>query len=672
MGQRHQIFVLARVRSKGEATGHRRCVAAYHHQWCYGRIALQCLSRFLRLASQPENFAMIRRDIANVQGDWGEVPAEDIRGIYVPCPFIAYLLQLAWNVNLDDVPVYVAGVSFSNAVLDARMQSSGGDNNDGITVIDVTGPNVSYCFNNICGPPLTAERYVRKYYRPIVNLAVINDDELQDNKHLRDQVIAERSVVRAISALEGVPLMSIDALVEAWPWDYTRTRDDMITAGTHTPDNLSSEEPQPEMSTTSVPPLPVQPAIHSLADISLHQAVIHAVNAGDIDRIQDTLSVSGQSEIVLRILCDMSPLPPVGVELLGLVIGLEQPADTLNLSDIDLSSSAILGLTNASSSTLNKLDLTGNQRVTVHDLVDILRTAPSMRQLVIFDCPLISDEDVYGLLASSPKSVYALDYIGHSAFFKRARDRTRSCPYVPAFTCIVQEGRRPPLITALPYFTPSRLLRSLYTLLKPVAVMNEAEATVKLLEKSGQKPDITLLGMVVTGYEMFSSTAILHAAFTTWYADAASVTDAIRVAQGQEPDPSGLRANTQRITLIPQMSTSFDGWLLLIQLSSFGTGSHFAFARKRQNGLSASAPAVEDSESAHDAAPDLELFSFVEFIEALKEEGRPAPPAADVAALANIIETAYPGHDGDKRFETAGAAKFLADVTLGSRRMLYR
>ncbi|KZV67487.1 hypothetical protein PENSPDRAFT_688104 [Peniophora sp. CONT] len=670
MGQRHQIFVIACVRRKGETTGQRRCVAAYHHQWCYGLTALYCLSRFLRLASQPENSLMIRRDIASVQGNWGEVPqvATEVKirkECYVPCPFIAYLMQLAWNVNLDDVPVYVAGTTFTNSVLDARMQSSGAANNDGITIVDVTDPaNASYCFNKICGPPLTAEDYVRKYYPRIADSVPLDDDQSEDA-----DVATEHAVVQTIAALEPFPLMSIDSLVEAWPQDYTRARDTMVAAGTYVSVTVSPDESLPATPAVSIPPLSAQPAVHSLTDISLRQAVLHAVNEGNHEPIQDSLSTPGQREVILSTLCDISPLPPAGSKLLDLAIGREQLPDVLDLSGINLSLSAILGRIGTMSGMLYKLDLSGNDRVTVHDLSNVISAAPRMRELIIFDCPLIADEDMYGLLASSPESIYALEFIGHSAFFRRARDKDPACPYVPAFTCVVYESMRQPLTISLPYFTPSRLLRSIYTLLKSMADTKTASLAMLLQHETGQTIDPTLAGLSFSGSQMFTSTAVLHAAFTTWYAESASITDAIRVAQlKREPDPSGLRADTQRITLIPQMSTSFDGWLLLMEPTR-AVGGRFAIARKRRNGASADQPPAATPDPGlieMSAASDFEVFSLDEFVVALKAEGRPAPPAEDVAALARVIEIAYPAEQGDCRLDPAGVAKFLNEVALRS------
>ncbi|VDB96757.1 unnamed protein product [Peniophora sp. CBMAI 1063] len=658
MGQRHQIYVIARVRCEDETTGHRRCVAAYHHQWCYGRTALHLLSRFLRLISQPDNVQSIRREIANVQGNWGEEPAEVAVGRedYVPCPFIAFLLHLAWNVNLDDVPVYVAGTTFSNAVQDVRMDTSDGHNDDGITIIDVTDPSKpSYCFNQIGGPPLTAEQYVRQYYPQTIDLASVNDAQVQDNDTLTKAVATEHMVLQAISPLQDVPLMSIDSLVEAWPEDYYRARRKMLAAGTYVSgDPGSPDNPIPAVFTSYISSRRSPPAIPSLADISLRQAILYAVNEGDVESIQDSTSQPGQREIIFSTLRDISPLPQAGAELLAFAIGRDHPVDVLNLSGIDLTSSAVIGLVRAAGSALIKLDLTGNSRVTISDVVDILRVAPSIRQLIIFGCPLVSDEEIYGLLATSPKAIYTLEFIGHDAFFRRPYDGNPRCPYAPSFTCILGDSwMRKSITTSLPYFTPSRLLRCMYTLLKPFAAAYSAYTKIMLppsdINSDPSLPDIAL----TTGHLLKSSTAVLHAAFAAWDTEAASVSDAVRLAQVQGPDPSGLRANTQRITLIPQTPASPEGWLLLLQPENTQTRPRFGIARKRVN-----QPPI-DSEPATKGAHGIEVFTLTEFVKALVDEGRPAPPPEDVAALAGVIDATFPEEHGDRRFDSASAAAFL-------------
>lgn len=529
------------------------------------------------------------------------------------------------------------------------------DNNDGITIVDLTDQaNPSYCFNIIGGPPLTAEFYVREYYPQTVDLTAVSHGQAQSDD---GTIKTERMVLQSISALEGVPLMSVDSLVEAWPEEYTDARQAMIDAGTYVPNAESPDESLPYPTTASVPSLHAQPAVQSLADISLRLAVLRAVSEGDVQLIQDALSVPvpGQSKVIFDALCEISPLPQEGAELLELVIGRNQPSDALDLSGTELSPSAVLGLVKARGSTLRKLDLSGNNRITAHDIASILSATPEMQQLTMFDCALISDEDIYGLLAFSPKSVYNLELIGHSAFFRRAQDTEPSCPYVPAFTCIVMHDSYAPYVASIPYFTPGRLLRSLYTLLKPAAAASAASAELALLDAKGQAEDRTLGALVYGIQSLFTSTAPLYAALTTWYEGTVSVTEAIRMAKEQVPDPSGLRANTQRITLIPQKSVSWDGWLLLIETQSYMTPGRFTFARRRQNAASTE---LKENEAGN-AALDLEMLSFGEFVKALQEEGRPAPLVEDVAALADVMGTAFPRKGGDNWFDSADVVKTL-------------
>ena len=75
MGQRHQAFVIARVRphSADSSTGtppKYHCIAALHHQWCYGRLALQAAYRFITKAMQMNNAQIIRAEIASIQGKY--------------------------------------------------------------------------------------------------------------------------------------------------------------------------------------------------------------------------------------------------------------------------------------------------------------------------------------------------------------------------------------------------------------------------------------------------------------------------------------------------------------------------------------------------------------------------------------------------------------------------
>jgi hypothetical protein len=132
MGQRHQAFVIARVRphSADSSTPPKyRCIAAFHHQWCYGRLPLNATYRFITQVKNNNNAEIIRGEIAAIQGKYGgrllqnsgpELPR-------IPCPYTAFLLATNWAVDLEDPDLpYASGVSFDNATLHADMGSRDG------------------------------------------------------------------------------------------------------------------------------------------------------------------------------------------------------------------------------------------------------------------------------------------------------------------------------------------------------------------------------------------------------------------------------------------------------------------------------------------------------------------------------------------------------------------
>lgn len=122
MGQRHQVFLIARVRPK-HAKPTYRCVAAFHHQWCFGTIPLRAMYRFLRLVTQPENAAIVRTELREIDGKYGHARRDDSPMPPAPCPYSVSLLATAWTTNLDPKigSTQYDGVTLRHAVLDAKM-----------------------------------------------------------------------------------------------------------------------------------------------------------------------------------------------------------------------------------------------------------------------------------------------------------------------------------------------------------------------------------------------------------------------------------------------------------------------------------------------------------------------------------------------------------------------
>lgn len=124
MGQRHQLFIIARLRPHGapDSPPMYRCVAAHHHQWNYGRRALRAVRRVLTLVKQKENADIIHAEINNLHGKYGRW-REKPKMPSVPAPFIAFLLGIACTCDLRRSDPEVDGYDFFSGVLTANMGS---------------------------------------------------------------------------------------------------------------------------------------------------------------------------------------------------------------------------------------------------------------------------------------------------------------------------------------------------------------------------------------------------------------------------------------------------------------------------------------------------------------------------------------------------------------------
>lgn len=133
MGQRHQVFLIARVRPKHGDPAY-RCIAAFHHQWCYGSLPLRAMNRFLQLVTQPENAAILSAELREMDGKYGRTPEDGSPMPAVPCPYGVSLLATAWTTDLPDTTSMANsvttlppgssrfdGVTLRHGLLDAKM-----------------------------------------------------------------------------------------------------------------------------------------------------------------------------------------------------------------------------------------------------------------------------------------------------------------------------------------------------------------------------------------------------------------------------------------------------------------------------------------------------------------------------------------------------------------------
>ncbi|KAJ7484709.1 hypothetical protein FB451DRAFT_1233259 [Mycena latifolia] len=346
MGQRHQVFIVARVAAHNTTTPRYRCVGAYHHQWFV--LPLMATRRFLTLIKQKDNAEIIEEEIRAIQGKYGlgrEKPSLPT----APCPYALFLLASAWCVDLEDH--YASGVSFEQGMLDAKMGSTQGDNNDGITVIDITEPtNPSYCFVSIWGleasggvkrrVPLSAEEYVRAYYP-------VPSEKQKEKKGVKE---TEEDVQNKIDSLRDQRIMTLDVLAETWPKEYKvwfGGKADAITS---------------------------------------------------ILRRQNPFPDSGLSLLVKVLQHDAG-----------------SDKSTLDLSDFPLSDHQIISLLTLSEmKDIEVLKLSHNPNITVDGLRQVFSIASKLRRLVLLDTP-ISDEQICELLTNDSNLFRNLEELVHPA-----------------------------------------------------------------------------------------------------------------------------------------------------------------------------------------------------------------------------------------------------------------
>ena len=128
MGQRHQLFVIANI------NGRYRALAVVHHQCLYGIYVLEKGLHIVKLfeANQPG----LRRELRKAeQLDWSrDIYDENGDAREVVFPLVSTILQVGTSLNEKN--------SYASNVIHLEINTAynGGDNNDGISVFDITDP----------------------------------------------------------------------------------------------------------------------------------------------------------------------------------------------------------------------------------------------------------------------------------------------------------------------------------------------------------------------------------------------------------------------------------------------------------------------------------------------------------------------------------------------------
>ncbi|KAI0043324.1 hypothetical protein FA95DRAFT_1563448 [Auriscalpium vulgare] len=657
---RHQAFVVARVRPHGDATlpPKYRCIAAFHHQWCYGSLPLRAALRFLALLAEKDNAQLVAAEVAalhGLYGRWGEAPEM----VKVPAPIVAFLLATSWSLELESKESpYASGVSFDNGVLDAEMGTYDGDNDDGITVIDVTDPlRPAYCFNDVGGLPLSAVEYVGRYYKlpddatsenpsdgnkpsPDDKQAIsegkpssMDEEAKADERAVSDEEENNADDTKA-SSDEQKPSSAVrdegdsdsdndsehsedDAIDDGagaknrWPPDLpslvTALKDvDMVTIEMLHEAWPTEYEEALQLAHADAPPAPANAdptaaPLPSMASMALTKALAHSLETGDTDALEDWMWQPEMLAAARAQLRQMAPFPDTGIALLNSILAKDTAEHgVLDLSGFALSSDQIAQV--VAERVVDEVDLSNNPVVDVAAVKHVLTASPRLRRLVLLGCPAISEDAIVSMLNAEPTLFYHIGALLHPALLSWKRDLRRKPPYTSALTFVFHDEQRVHAY-ARPYYTPAGLVHALTTLFSALCA------------------DDPFLP-----YAVAQSALVPHSLLAA------------------APPRAGQSWRGRSTALLPRFSLRVlngEGWAFFFKMSRMGFGDNaYGFARFFAD-AQAGAPVSDVGEAAlkdpATHAPIGEVLGLRAFLERLVAEGRPAAAEEDVEVLEGHI-----------------------------------
>lgn len=507
----------------------------------------------------------------------------------------------------------VSLVFLRHLLLSFPYSSITSDNNDGISVIDVTDPsNPSYCFVSVTGLessvevprkiPLTATDYIRAYY-PVPDP---KDQKKDANGAVEPPHWTEKLAQDSIAALEGEKVMTLAMLAEAWPSEYEqklkkleqeRVAEDASVSGAAAPSSNVAD------SVDSV-------LVPSLTELTLKPALDHALETGDTQELEKIIWMPGRASAVRSALLSRNEesFSDAGMSLLA-EIALESKSDTLDLSGFNLSVQQITDIVSKMETPVRILKLSGNKLITDKSVSDILGAIPTMRRLWLLDTN-IGSEDLLTLLVEQPKLFYGIETIVHDLFMHMY---SRS-PYPTAFSFSLWSSQAKTRFS-LPFFTPSSILQCLTDALSGYAAGNRYDTT---FSQSAMVPHIAL----------------------------ASVRD-----EGQE-------WNERFVHLIPPNSPytfGGEGWGFVFAYS-MSAKLRYTFVNTRFEDIEVPKTKTEDTDEEEKEATETEtkteaneeketrsvarfsIYDLESFLKAMKEDGRPEPSKGVLEKFSGILK----------------------------------
>ena len=210
MGQRHQLYLVAKIARRY------RPLAALHNQWLYSASAVARCSRLLQVFQAPENRIPVQQELLAAQSRneafWDRKLTYDYRGsdcaeIIAPFPFISTLFTLGSSFDP------IRGIHDRVLPLQFNTPFDGGDNNDGVTIIDVTRQDhPRYCFVFFEGRDyMDASQSRPEMYTPLSASDYLKVYDNECGPGISEQFRG------LLESMKQWPLMDIATLAQTWP-----------------------------------------------------------------------------------------------------------------------------------------------------------------------------------------------------------------------------------------------------------------------------------------------------------------------------------------------------------------------------------------------------------------------------------------------------------------------
>jgi len=193
-----------------------------------------------------------------------------------------------------------------------------------------------------------------------------------------------------------------------------------------------------------------------LANLTFGPALEHALSNNEVDKLEVLISTPDRATETIKILRAQVPFHDAAFHLLKGIIQ-DQKMTSVDLSGFHISEDQIITLFSGQqySASLEILDISHNDQITIQLLPKLLPLLPELRRLILFKTA-VTDQEILKLVQQQPCLLGRVEGIIRPAFLKNP------VTFSPAFThiCGSRSFATIPGVS-IPYFSPDQMVQML-------------------------------------------------------------------------------------------------------------------------------------------------------------------------------------------------------------------